>query len=112
MAKNFKMLLEKMAPATRARAEAKAQDLIGAMPLDELREARHLTQEHLAKILRIRQSAISKMERRADMYVSTLGDFIEAMGGHLEIRAVFPDGVVRIKQFGQVNDRSQKVTRT
>jgi hypothetical protein len=47
----------------------------------------------------VKQSAISKLERRADMYVSTLRHFIEAMGGQLEIRAVFPDGDVRITQF-------------
>jgi hypothetical protein len=42
------------------------------------------------------------MERRADMYVSTLHDFIRAMGGQLEIRAVFPDGEVRINQFEEL----------
>ena len=66
---------------------------------DELRAARALTQEHLSTILGVKQSAISKLERRADMYVSTLRHFIEAMGGQLEIRAVFPDGDVRITQF-------------
>src|SRR2546428_6105401 len=74
MAKNFKTLPEKMPPTAGARAEAKARNLITAMPLDELREARHVTQEHLARLLGVRQSAISKLERRADMYVSTLGD--------------------------------------
>jgi transcriptional regulator with XRE-family HTH domain len=69
------------------------------MALDELRAARALTQEHLLTILGIKQSAISKLERRADMYVSTLRHLIEAMGGQLEIRAVFPDGDVRITQF-------------
>lgn len=60
---------------------------------------RALTQEHLSTILGVQQSAISKLERRADMYVSTLRHFIEAMGGQLEIRAVFPDGDVRITPF-------------
>ena len=61
-----------------------------------------MTQEHLAKILNVNQPAISKMERRADMYVSTLQDFVKAMGGQLEIRAVFPDGTVRITQFSEL----------
>jgi hypothetical protein len=39
------------------------------------------------------------MERRTDVYVSTLAKFVEAIGGQLEIRAVFPDGAVRIGQF-------------
>ena len=75
------------------------------MALDELREARDLTQEHLAKVLHVNQSAISKLERRTDMYVSTLQDFVRAMGGRLEIRAVFPDGAVRINQFAELAKR-------
>jgi DNA-binding XRE family transcriptional regulator len=99
MAKNFKELQAKMPPEARARSDAKAQQMIQEMALDELRAARALTQEHLSKILGVKQSAISKLERRADMYVSTLRDFITAMGGTLEIRAVFPEGAVRITQF-------------
>ena len=43
---------------------------------------------------------VSKIERRADLCVSTLARFIEAMGGELEIRAVFPEGSIRLKRFG------------
>lgn len=75
--------------------------MLANMPLDELRAARHLTQEHLASILGIKQSNISKMKRRTDIYVSTLTKFIEAMGGTPEIRACFPDGSVRINQFSE-----------
>ena len=66
---------------------------------DELRTARELTQERLAETLGIKQATVSKIERQSDMYVSTLTKFIEAMGGTLEIRACFPEGSVRIKQF-------------
>jgi transcriptional regulator with XRE-family HTH domain len=72
------------------------------MPLDELREARAMTQMHLAKILGVNQAAVSKMERRADMYVSTLQDFVRAMGGELKITARFPEGSVEINQFEAV----------
>jgi transcriptional regulator with XRE-family HTH domain len=99
MAKNAKDLQAKMSPESRARSEARAERLIQEMALDELRAARALTQEHLSTILGVKQSAISKLERRADMYVSTLRHVIEAMGGQLEIRAVFPEGDVRITQF-------------
>ena len=84
MAKNFKELEAKMTPEARERVAA-----------------RELTQEHLAKLLRIKQSNVSKMERRTDMYIGTLSKFIEAMGGQLEIRAIFPDGSVRITQFSR-----------
>ena len=105
MAKNFKALQAQMSPELRARSEAKAERLIQAMALDELRAARALTQEHLSTILGVKQSAVSKLERRADMYVSTLLHFIEAMGGQLEIRAVFPDGDVRITQFQGLDEK-------
>jgi DNA-binding transcriptional regulator YiaG len=84
MAKNFKALQAKMTPEARARSEAKAQRMIQEMALDELRAARALTQEHLSTLLGVKQSAVSKLERRTDMYVSTLRQFIEAMGGALE----------------------------
>lgn len=102
MAKNFRQLEAKMGSERRAKVAARVEALLRDMPLDELREARAMTQEHLAKILNVNQSAISKMERRADMYVSTLQDFVRAMGGQLEIRAVFPDGTVRISQFSEL----------
>jgi DNA-binding XRE family transcriptional regulator len=105
MAKNFRELEARMTPAARARAAAKTHDLLRSLPLDELREARDLTQEHLASVLHVNQSAISKLERRTDMYVSTLENFIRAMGGQLEIRAIFPDGAVRIEQFGKIEKR-------
>ncbi|HEX9870197.1 MAG TPA: XRE family transcriptional regulator, partial [Candidatus Tectomicrobia bacterium] len=85
---------------------AKAERMIQEMALDELRAARALTQEHLSTILGVKQAAISKLERRADMYVSTLRHFIEAMGGQLEIRAVFPDGDVRITQLERLTEKN------
>jgi transcriptional regulator with XRE-family HTH domain len=69
------------------------------LPLGELRVAHDITQEQLATILGVKQTAVSRMERRRDMYISSLSKTIEAMGGKLEIRAVFPDGTVQIKQF-------------
>ena len=102
MAKNFKILQARMSPDVRARSQAKAQRMIAAMALDELRAARDLTQESLAKRLHVNQSAISKLERRADMYVSTLHDIIAGLGGTLEILAVFPEGPVRIDQFSKL----------
>jgi hypothetical protein len=99
MAKPFSLLRDKMSPERRAHVEARVQQAIQDMALAELRAARNLTQEHLSDVLGVKQSAVSKLERRADMYVSTLRSFIKAMGGDLEIRAVFPDGVVRITQF-------------
>ena len=102
MPRNFRELEAKMSPESRARAEAKAKKMLAERPLDELREARAMTQVHLAKILGVNQAAVSKMERRTDMYVSTLQDFVKAMGGELKITARFPEGTVEISQFEAV----------
>jgi hypothetical protein len=55
----------------------------------------------MAQLLKISQGAVSKVERRTDMFVSTLRNYVRAIGGDLEIRAVFPDGDVLIDQFSQ-----------
>jgi transcriptional regulator with XRE-family HTH domain len=99
MAKPFKLLREKMPRAARLKSEQQAQEMLAEMALDELRQAREKTQQELAKVLDVNQAAVSKLESRIDMYVSTLRKYIEALGGQLEINARFPDGIVRITQF-------------
>jgi DNA-binding XRE family transcriptional regulator len=92
-----------MSPAARAESERVFRKMLAEMPLHRLRNARELTQENLAHTLGLKQGDISKMERRTDMYVSTLASYIKAMGGTLEIRAIFPDGgVVKINQFEEL----------
>src|SRR5208282_284622 len=102
MAKNFKELQEKMPREARLRSEASAEKMISEMGLAELREAMDLTQESLADTLHVKQASISKMERRSDMYISTLSKIIEAMGGELQIIANMPNGRVQIRQFTKI----------
>ena len=71
------------------------------MPLHELRRARELTQRAMARILKVNQPAVSKLEQRADVYVSSLRSYIEAVGGKLKIVADFPDGEVAITNFSR-----------
>src|SRR5262245_20892164 len=99
MAKAFKTLREPLTPEAQARAHEKTADMMKDMALHELRSARDLTRGALAEQLNLEQPAVSKLERRTDMYVSTLRRYIEAMGGELEIIAHFPEGIVRINQF-------------
>ena len=99
MAKSFKTLRERMTPETQACSREKTALMMKDMALHELRSARDLTQGALAEQLNLEQPAVSKLERRTDMYVSTLRRYIEAMGGELEIIAHFPEGNVRINQF-------------
>ena len=100
----FHDLLEAM-PAERQRRiekrviEKRMWETMAAMPLDQLRRAREMTQIQLAGVLGVNQGEVSKIEHRSDMCISTLSDYIEALGGQLEIRAVFNDRSVRITQF-------------
>jgi DNA-binding XRE family transcriptional regulator len=103
MARKFTELRAKMSPASRARSEARAAKMIEEFALNDLRASRALTQTKMAELLDVSQSEISKIEKRTDMYVSTLAGYIAAMGGSLEIRAVFPDGDVRIKRFDELS---------
>lgn len=100
--KPFAELRAKMSSAAKKRAADRADELLAEMPLQELRAAREQTQAQLAQVLRVNQAAVSKLERRADMYVSTLRSYIQAMGGDLDIVARFPDGSVRLTQFKDV----------
>jgi transcriptional regulator with XRE-family HTH domain len=99
MAHKFKELQLKIPAERRARVEERVREAIKAMALDELRTAREFTQAELSQVLKVDQGSISKLERRTDMYIGTLRRYIEAMGGSLQIRAVFPDGEVQINQF-------------
>jgi DNA-binding XRE family transcriptional regulator len=99
MAHKFRELQTRISAERRARVEERVREAIKEMALDELRAAREFTQAELSQVLRVDQGSISKLERRTDMYIGTLRRYIEAMGGSLQIRAVFPDGEVQINQF-------------
>lgn len=112
MARKFQELRSKMPAENRARARARAAKMLAEMPLQELRQARHLSQERLAETLGAKQASVSKLEHRADMYVSTLRNYIEAMGGELDIVARFPDGDVKIRQFSEIAEEQAPYGKT
>lgn len=89
-------------PEQEAEIERRIKAAAEVMTLHQLREARKLTQVNLAKVLKVNQGAVSRMEKRTDMYVSTLRNFIQAMGGQLQVKAIFPEGEVQIEQFEKV----------
>lgn len=80
---------------------SEAEKLIAEeMTLRDLRKAREYSQQAVGEKLHVNQSEVSKIERRTDMYLSTLRDYIESLGGELDIVARFPDRPpVRINQF-------------
>ncbi len=102
MGKNFRDLRAKMSPGAQAASAAERRRLLEEMSLFQLRKARELTQTKIADELHMGQGDVSKLERRTDMYVSTLASYLQAVGADLEIRAVFPDGhAVKITQFSE-----------
>ncbi len=98
----FRELTKEITPERRRRIDELKRELLAEMPLHELRRARALTQKDLADTLHVTQPAIAKLEQRADIYVSSLRSYIEAVGGHLRIVAEFPEGEVAITNFSDV----------
>ncbi len=85
-------LTRNWSPERRAALAAEKRALAAeATTLEELRVALGVSQEQLADLLDVQQPAISKLERRNDMRVSTLRDLIEALGGELKLVAKFRD---------------------
>jgi ribosome-binding protein aMBF1 (putative translation factor) len=102
----FNELTKSFSPERKTRVAARVTELKADMPLHELRQARERSQEDLARELNVGQPAVAKLERRADMYVSNLRRYVEALGGSLEITARFPEGSVNITNFGELGTAS------
>ena len=100
-------IINELPAERRAKVTARTQKLIAEeVALRHLRRARDLTQQSMAKLLHIDQAAISKIESRSDMLLSTLRSYIEAMGGSLRLVAEFPDGVAELSSLGEALDTS------
>lgn len=98
MAKSFDDLVKKTTSLqTRRRAAQRAHQLLGELLLGEVRQATGKSQTEVAKLLGIKQPSLSKLERQADMQLSTLRRIVEALGGELDVVANFPQGAIRIR---------------
>jgi predicted transcriptional regulator len=85
-----------MTPASIRKARVMAEKELAEIELSELRAALDVTQVELANRLKVTQTAISRLEGRKDWHLSTLSDYVEKLGGELEVRAVFPERSVRL----------------
>jgi transcriptional regulator with XRE-family HTH domain len=104
----FNALTKGFSAERKARVAASVTKLKSEMALHELRQARERSQQELARQLKVGQPAVAKLERRADMYVSNLRRYVEALGGSLEITARFPEGSVSITNFGELGTSSEQ----
>jgi DNA-binding XRE family transcriptional regulator len=92
MAISLEDKMKKLSQAARRKVDKRAAELIAEeLSLRELRIAREETQTSVAKALGINQEGVSRLEQRSDLLLSTLRAYVEAMGGHLDLIAKFPD---------------------
>lgn len=103
MAKKFDQLRQKMSPKHRAKAKAKTERMLLEMNLQELRQqVANLNQEEVAEILDVTQGYVSRLERRSDMTVSKLREYVSALGGEIEIKAKFKGKEFVVTQLGEL----------
>ena len=92
MPTNVNDVISALPARRRKKVEARAQDLIlQEMTRQQLRLLRNRTQVEVAAALGITQDSVSRLEQRADLLLSTLRKYVQAMGGNLSILAEFPD---------------------
>lgn len=110
MGKTLEAKLAELAPESRARVESRAVELIAEeASLRDLRKAMSKTQTQVARKLKIGQVAVSRLEQRADLMLSTLRGYLNAMGAELEVRAVFKGRPpVRLVGFDQIAPKATK----
>jgi DNA-binding XRE family transcriptional regulator len=94
----------------RKKIEARVAELVAEeMALRELRKAHHRTQASIARQLGISQDGVSRLEQRSDLLLSTLRNYVVAMGGNLHLVAEFPDQPpVLLTGFSDIDDDNQE----
>ena len=103
-------ILNEMPEERRARIFKRAAEIREEINLRELRRLRKLTQARLSKKLRIGQEGVSRIEKRTDLYLSTLRTYVEGLGGRLRLIVEFPDRPpLVLTGFGE--DRAEKKAR-
>ena len=97
--KPFSELRKKMTPEQRMQNEIRAKLALLHLNLIELQESLGINEDDLAKHSSAVHSALSELENEGDIGVSTLSQYIKALGGNLKLVAHFPDKEVIISQF-------------
>ena len=92
MAKPISELMNTLSKADQAIVGAKAAEMITALRLAKLRKQLGFTQAQVAGAMHIKQPTVAEMEKRADMQLSTLRQYVQVLGANLEINAKLPDG--------------------
>ncbi|HEY9214643.1 MAG TPA: XRE family transcriptional regulator [Ancylobacter sp.] len=104
MGRSLDEVVAALPEARRARVEARAEELRDEVEsLSELRRVAGKAQIEIAAALNIKQPSVSKIEKQADMYLSTLRSYVEAIGGQLELVVRLPSHApLRLERLGDV----------
>jgi DNA-binding transcriptional regulator YiaG len=94
--RSFGELIAKMPRKAQEEIKRGTAKILAEMELAELREALQIRQTDLAQTLKTTQAAVSRLERRGNITIGSLKDYIKALGGRLELNAVLPGHTVRI----------------
>jgi transcriptional regulator with XRE-family HTH domain len=107
MPKTLTEIMKRLPKARRERIAAEtAREAAEIMSLRDVRKAFHRSQESMAKALNMEQESVSRIERRADLLLSTMRKYVEAMGGDLKLIAEFPNRPpIRIDTLTVLNER-------
>jgi DNA-binding XRE family transcriptional regulator len=102
MGRTLDQVIAELPPERQERVEARYRELKQEVEaLRELREIAGKAQRDVAAALRIKQPSVSKIEKQTDMYLSTLRNYIEAIGGKLELVVKLPRRpAIRLNQLG------------
>jgi transcriptional regulator with XRE-family HTH domain len=111
MATPWKEIQHKFSEERHDQIKQEAHAELQRIGLDKLRLARQQTQVALAERLDVPQNAVSRMERRTDLLLSTLRGYVEGLGGKLELRVVFPDGEFVLDSLGPVRRKKSATSR-
>lgn len=104
-------LKHKASHEIRAQLRREARAELRRIGFDRLRQARQQTQIAVAEKLKIGQGSVSRIENQSDFLLSTLREYVGALGGRLEVRAIFPDGDFVIENFGVEKPAGKRRTR-
>ena len=108
--KTLEQKLKEINPERQEKIRVRTRELVAReLSLQELRHAVNKTQKTVARTLNMGQDGISRLEKRSDLLLSTLRNYVEAVGGRLTLVAQFPDKEpIAIGGFGELTTPEEK----